>query len=1037
LLIESGVTGKPNKSIVDKNKSFDSGEDRMKKYHRGWFNLIVLVSLAFTGAFTQVSAQAIQPVQRPHPAAAGSVPGVLAANAIQPGASGTSFRYLNTFGVTEVSYQADTSHLNSPNGLITDPAGNVYVVEEEGARLLKFDPNGNALWTVGKAGLNAWYGPTTFGWPREVAQDSSGNLWVADNDHVAVYDTNGGFKLFFPDQPWNAAPENQFGELRGVAFDSGGRLYLADANKNRVQVYTIGSDGIPVFAASLGSQGSALGQFDRPTQIVIDPTDSSLYVSDLNNFRVQKCTPTVTTWPWSWTCVNFHGGTQGPADNQLNYAYGLGMDASHNVLIVDSGNGRVKRCTPAGTCFTLIQASDWWPADVAVEGTNYVLVTDYSNHVIKKYDTSGNFLDYFAGTIGVPYVSDQFHYFRPQALAVDPAGNVYMGEDFGKRMFKFDPNGNVKWSVGTAGIAGDPPNLLCWPRAIAIGPDGKVYLAGCGEVRLFTANGLYLDRFFTGSNSGASGIAVDNASRIYVSDGINNQVKIYNSSFVLQQTIGTGAYGSGNDQFASPKGLTIDSSGNLYVADTDNCRIQKFSSSLQYLTTFGQTGVCAQSWENTALGHVTDVAVDRSGRIYVADSWLNRVQILDSAGNYLATIGNKWSADNGGLRDAESVDVDLSGNVYVADLHNGRIQKYTFGLPGWQQANVDGFGIPDNQWVSALEVFGGSLYAGVMNPWSGTSVYRSSDGSSWQQVTALNFGTSDLITGVIDMIVYNGYLYAGTGTWGNHVGAQLWRTQDGTHWLPVDTTSFGFTDGEVVGPFGISSAGGTTYLYVAVKCLASGARIYRSTSGDPGTWSPVVTGGLDAPSNNVIDSIIEWNGGLYASVENNTLGGRVWYSTNGIDWIQLGPAGLGDLNNIHIGAMTVFNGHIYAPTGNIVTGAQIYRLDNGNTWTPVMQNGFGSVNNNKIEGLSVHNGKLFASTNNQIDGMSLMVSDDGISWKPLIPSGFGTVNNTKSLWNTAVKDFNGTFYIGTENDYNGGQIWRYLEKQIYIPLIKR
>jgi len=1000
----------------------------MKKYLPIWINCFMMIVLIGMGFPTPAVAQ-----PQPLP------PAVPAGPDTQPGAPGTAFRYVQTLGVSEVPYIGDLTHLNAPNGLITDPAGNVYVVEEQGARLLKYDSSGSNLWSIGQAGLHNWSNQNhdRFGWPREVARDSSGNLWVADNDHVASYDASGAFRLFFPAEPWNAPSENQFNTLRGVAFDSGGRLYLADSGNHRIQVYTIGLDDIPVFAASLGSQGSGLGQFNYPSQLAIDSTDNSLYVADVFNYRVQKCTPDGASWPWGWTCAIFHGGSQGSGANQLDRAFGLGMDAARSLFIADGGNGRVKKCTPAGSCTTLIQASNWWPADVAAPDSSTLLVTDYNNHVIKKYNASGVFQSILVGTAGIPYVTDLNHYNKPRALAVDPANNVYMVEEAGQRLFKFDPGGALLWSVGMAGVAGDPPDRLCWPEGVAVGPDTRVYLAGCSEVRIYTAGGVYFDRFPTPDNSWAAGVAVDPAGNIYVSDGNLNKVYIYNSNHNLVHTIGTGVYGSANDQFAAPRGLALDSASALYVADTDNCRVQKFDSSWQYLATFGQPGVCANSDSYSALSQTYDVAVDLQGRIYVADSGLNRVQVLDSSGKYLSTLGGAWDAGSGGLRYPTGVKVDRAGGVYVADTDNARIQKFALGVRAWQQANLNGFFSPKNRAVVALEPFGDSLYAGLADWDEGAMVMRSNDGTTWVPASNRNFGSADFMPVILDMIVFNGSLYVGT-SWGeNQVSAQLWRTQDGTNWLPVETRGFGIGTAETIGPFAVSAVSGTTYLYAAVNNSTDGFSIFRSASGDPGTWNLVVQGGVGVPSNTYIDGFTEFNGKLYIGVENHTLGGRVYSSDNGSDWIPVGPLGLGNANNLDVGAMAVFNGHLYAPTRNDVDGAQIYRLDAGPAWTLVIPGGFGNLNNIKVEGLYIHHGKMIANVKNDVDGMGLMATNDGITWKALIPPGFGTSNNGIAPWINGLADFKNTLFVGTWNNPNGGQIWRYLEKQIYLPIIKR
>ena len=75
------------------------------------------------------------------PASAGIIQNDVQA-AVALGQPGLSFRYVQTFGVTGEPYLADGTHLNKPNGLFIDASNNLYTVEENGHRLLKFNSSG-------------------------------------------------------------------------------------------------------------------------------------------------------------------------------------------------------------------------------------------------------------------------------------------------------------------------------------------------------------------------------------------------------------------------------------------------------------------------------------------------------------------------------------------------------------------------------------------------------------------------------------------------------------------------------------------------------------------------------------------------------------------------------------------------------------------------------------------------------------------------------------------------------------------------------
>ena len=229
-------------------------------------------------------------------------------------------------------------------------------------------------------------------------------------------------------------------------------------------------------------------------------------------------------------------------------------------------------------------------------------------------------------------------------------------------------------------------------------------------------------------------------------------------------------------------------------------------------------------------------------------------------------------------------------------------------------------------------------------------------------------------------------------------------------------------------------------LYASTGNDVDGAEIWRSVTGDAGSWAPVVKGGNGNSNNNHVNSFVLFDGYLYAAGENWVEGAQVWRTANGASWTVVSANGFGNANNIHIGSIIEFKGMLYASTRNDVTGAEIFRSANGTTWTKVIDSGINDEVNMKFESLFDFNDQMYVTANNYETGLKVWQSDDGTTFTQLIDDGFGDSNNVSTLWNGAMIGFKNHLYIGTTNGANGVELWRYDIKStsgfdIFLPLI--
>jgi sugar lactone lactonase YvrE len=293
------------------------------------------------------------------------------------------------------------SRLNSPNDVAVDASGKIYVADQNNHRIRLVD--GTTLSTfagTGQAGFADGAALTTarFDVPYGVAVDSGGAVYVADRDNNRIRKIAGGQVTTFAGTGTaglqnGAAAQAQLDHPCGLTVDAAGVVYVADRGNNVVrkiaggQVTTLAGSG----TAGLLDGAAAQAQFDAPYTVAVD-SSGAVYVADLFNHRIRKIAGgQVTTIAGSGTGPGFADGPAG--SSQLAYPVGLAVDSAGTVYF--ASNERV-RAISAGAVSTLAgtgtagwqdgaaaQAQFNSPHGLALGAGGSIYVADRSNHRIR------------------------------------------------------------------------------------------------------------------------------------------------------------------------------------------------------------------------------------------------------------------------------------------------------------------------------------------------------------------------------------------------------------------------------------------------------------------------------------------------------------------------------------------------------------------------------------------------------------------------------------------------------------------------------
>lgn len=318
------------------------------------------------------------------------------------------------------------------------------------------------------------------------------------------------------------AATTQLNYPMAIARAANGTLYIADTFNQRIR--SVGTDGVIKTVVGTGTPGfggdgaaATAALIASPYGVAVD-TAGNLYFTDTRNMMVRKVSTSGTITKLAGSGVQGFGGDDGNAvDALMNLPTGIVVDASGSVYVADTLNHRVRKITTDGK--------------------------------ISTYAGTG---EPNSGGDGKP--AKEATLYHPQALALDSAGNLYIGDTYNQRVRKVSTSGIITTYVGSGaqGYRGDGGQAT--------------------SAQLNYPMGLYVD---------ASGV-------LYIVDSYNGRVRAVTENGVIRTIAGSGRFGDFGDGVPAltadlrfPRGITGDGSGGFFLLDTDNNRIRRLTPDAQ------------------------------------------------------------------------------------------------------------------------------------------------------------------------------------------------------------------------------------------------------------------------------------------------------------------------------------------------------------------------------------------------------------------------------------------------------------------------
>lgn len=488
-----------------------------------------------------------------------------------------------------------------------------------------------------------------------------------------------------------------FDDIRGLAADSAGNVYLSDAARHRVYRITpagvarsIAGTGVSGFSGDGGPAESA--QLNSPYGVAVD-LQGNVYIADLGNARVRRISLDGTIRTVAGGGRSAVTASAQATDTVLKAPRNVAVDPAGTMYISDFQDHRVLRVASDGRLAVLagtgapgpaldttpLAATLNFPAGLTVDSTGALYLADSANHAIRRFTAAA------VSTVRVQFSEQNVN--LPTAVALDTAGNVHFVAAGFENLVRVSSAG-VPTVIASGGI-----------REVAVSPLGVVFCATSSQVRRLSTAGQWtpvttgtaVTQFLLGT---PEDVEIDSAGGLLIADSGGNRVHRILSGGTPVVVAGTGEAGFSGDngqalsaRLSAPQGVAAGPGGAVYIADTNSHRVRRVEANGVIRTVAG-TGVAGNSLDarlavQAGINAPTGIAVDAAGDVWFADTGNHMIRRLTTSGMLLPLAGNGLSGFRGDgaaataaqLSAPRGIAFDRDGGLLIADSGNHRIRK--------------------------------------------------------------------------------------------------------------------------------------------------------------------------------------------------------------------------------------------------------------------------------------------------------------------------------------------------------------------------